>query len=49
LVGSSAGRSQPAARGRKAIASVIVSPLVDRSDRADNIAGCGGCFALFRL
>ncbi len=27
---------------RKAIASVMVSPLVDRSDRAENIAGSGG-------
>jgi hypothetical protein len=40
--GSSVGGSQPGARGHKAIASVMVSPLVDRSDRADNIARSGG-------
>jgi len=42
LVGSSAGVSQPAARGRKAMASIMVGALVDRSDRGDNFAGTGG-------
>jgi len=49
--GLAAGRHQlafllpAAARGREAITSVMVSPLVDRLDRSDNIAGSGGAVA----